>query len=62
MRFWQAVVVAQLAAGSVYADRYSGDSAEHFLAEFASVAFGAAVWFVLKQCFDRPQCRSGGGR
>ena len=43
MKFWQSIVTAQLAAGSVYADRIDA-FVPHLLAETLSVMFGAAMW------------------
>ncbi|MCW1431420.1 hypothetical protein [Novosphingobium sp. JCM 18896] len=50
MRFWQALVVAQLTAGSVYADRYPA-GLHHFAVEGGALLIGAIMWVVLKWTF-----------
>jgi len=45
MKFWQAVVTAQLAAGSVYADRHA-PGVVHFVWEASALAFGALAWWL----------------
>ena len=50
LRFWQAVVIGQLAAGSVWADRHTGFPA-HILAELGSVAIGAIMWIGFRALF-----------
>jgi hypothetical protein len=51
MRFWQGYVIAQMAAGSVYADRYRGFTLNHFALEAASVLLAGVLWLVLKSLF-----------
>lgn len=45
MRFWQAAVTAQMASGSVWADRFTGMT--HTLAEVSAVAVGVLMWLIL---------------
>ncbi len=48
MRFWQAVVVAQMAAGAVYADHLSGHPLLHIATDLANLALGAVMWITFK--------------
>lgn len=50
MRFWQAIVVSQLVAGSVYADRFHG-VVQHALVEGSSLLLGAVLWWIGKRAW-----------
>ena len=53
MRFWQALVTAQMAAGSVWADRYRDVLWAHLLAEAGAIIFGLALWIVFEAVEQR---------
>jgi hypothetical protein len=52
MRFWQAVVTGQVAAGAVWADHFH-DYWGHLLAELASLAVAALSWTLFKRWLGR---------
>lgn len=52
MRFWQALVTGQIAAGAVWADRID-DRWGHLVAELASLAIAAAAWMMFKRLLGR---------
>jgi len=50
VRFWQAAVMAQMAASSVYADRYA-PGLRHMVWEASGLLFGAVGWWLCKRAF-----------
>jgi hypothetical protein len=48
MRFWQAVVTGQLAAGAAWADQIEG-SWSHLAADVGNIAVGAIAWLMFKR-------------
>ncbi len=48
MRFWQALVTGQIAAGAVWADRIH-DYWPHLAAEIGNLAIAAAAWLMFKR-------------
>lgn len=52
MRFWQALVTGQIAAGAVWADRFR-DYWGHLTAELASMAVAALTWALFKRWLGR---------
>ena len=54
MKFWQALVVAQLTAGSIHADRYH-DWLPHIIAESSSALFGLVMWAVFQSLLKEPR-------
>lgn len=44
MKLWQAIVTAQLASGSVWADRVAHGFPAHMLAEGAALLVGIGMW------------------
>lgn len=46
MRFWQAVVVAQMTAGSVWADKYEPMTWGHAGADVLNALVGFLAWYV----------------
>jgi hypothetical protein len=55
VRFWQALITAQMAAGFVWADRYREVEWVHLLAEAGSMLIGAIMWVVFKRTFGADQ-------
>jgi hypothetical protein len=52
VKFWQAVVVSQMAAGAVWADGFTGILWAHLLADAGNIVFGVIMWSALKCCFN----------
>lgn len=48
MRFWQALICAQMAAGSVYADRFHDDWWHRVALDSGNVILGAIGWLIFK--------------
>lgn len=56
MKFWQAIITGQLAAGSVFADRVDG-FAPHIAAEVASVLIAGAMWVAARRLWPSDEGR-----
>jgi hypothetical protein len=51
VKFWQALVTAQMAGGSVWADRYHDNLPVHLLAGAGNITIGIIMWLLFRATF-----------
>ena len=51
MRFWQAIVCAEMTGGAVWADRYNDVLWLHMAADTANLLIGAVMWLAFKRIY-----------
>jgi len=57
VRFWQALVTAEMAAGAVWADRFHGILWAHLLADAGNVVLSLLMWRAFEWLFANPTAK-----